>query len=122
MTMKLRLAGSFLGCALWGLILTGTPDIAEADSSIASCQLGCDQTLAVCERKLGPSGKCPQRRSACSEKCSKPAQGKLLSTPRKKLDLCVQRCDLNRSTCESANPPDADYCAAGQKSCIQRCS
>lgn len=120
--MKLRLIWSFLGCALWGALLIGAPDRAEADSRIASCQLGCDQTLAVCERKLGPSGKCPQRRAACSEKCAAADQRTLLNTPQKKVDLCVQRCDLNRSSCESANPPDVDYCAAGQKSCIQRCS
>ncbi|MDO9452754.1 MAG: hypothetical protein Q7J29_07820 [Stagnimonas sp.] len=122
--MKLRLVWGFLGCALWSAMLIGAPGRAEAevDSGIASCRLGCDQALAVCERKLGPSGKCPQRRSACSDQCAKSGQGDLRQTPKKKPDLCIQRCDLNRSSCESANPPDVDYCAAGQKSCMQRCN
>lgn len=103
--------------ALMGLMLLTTPARAEPQA----CVLGCQQKQALCERKAGPRASCARDGMTCERHCRQQKEaGSVTGRSEKKL-LCEQRCDLNRSTCEGANPKDGDYCAAGQKSCRDRC-
>lgn len=103
--------------ALLGLMLLTAPVRAEPQA----CVLECQQRQTQCERTAGPRASCARDGMACERGCRQQKEsGGITDRGEKKL-LCEQRCDLNRSTCESANPKDDDYCAAGQKTCRDRC-
>lgn len=93
---------------------------APAHAEPQACALRCEQQQSDCERREGPRANCATEGLLCKRGCQpEPAVEKPIA--QKDLRVCEQRCDLNRSTCEDANPQKDDFCAAGQKTCRERC-
>ena len=108
--------------ALWGLwwVLLALP-VQVSSSAVEGCRVQCGQTLAQCNQTQAASGQCPKRHAQCLQRCEGSLPKDLRSPIEKKQALCEQRCDLNRSSCEDANPNNGDSCRAGRQSCVQRC-
>lgn len=117
MMLKIAVVG-----ALMLSVLMGPTVQAAKSSSQGSCEVRCDQALSHCEHTLGPKGNCSRGLASCRSECPDSKREDKRSAKAKSKAACEQRCDLNRTVCEQANPQEPQHCAAGQQSCAKRCS
>ena len=107
--------------SLFLLLTANTAALAAESDVVGTCTVLCDQKLASCERVNGAKGRCPRKYQSCLEQCRTPLTPERRNLAQKKHDLCTQRCGLNSSLCEQANPKQIDQCRAGQQACVERC-